>query len=281
MDPLTFFAVLTAAVFHASWNALVKQGGDPYLRVAIVMLTGSVLAALPALRLAPPPAAAWPWLIASILSHTVYYATLARGYESGDLSQVYPIARGLAPPLVALGGALLVKEVPGPVGMLAILLVATGITSLAFAGSRWQSDRHAIVSALVAGCGIAVYTLSDGIGGRASQAPWNYIAWLFLLESLPFGLFVLWHRRRQLRNMAWRSVAPVMVGGVMATLSYAMVIWAMSRAPLGYVSALRESSVVLAAWIGVRLLDEPFGRTRLASALLVAVGVALLHVSGR
>ncbi len=279
MSPFVFAVMLAAALLHAGWNTLVKQGGDPYLRVAIVMLTGSVLALGPALFLAPPPAAAWPWLASSVLAHTVYYATLARGYETGDLSQVYPIARGLAPPLVALGGTVFAGEHLGPGGILAIALVAAGIMSLALAGSRSLRDRRAIVAALLAGTAIAVYTLSDGLGARASQTPWHYIAWLFLLEALPFGLFVLWWRRDLLLLGGRRALLPAVGGGVMSTAAYALVIWAMSLAPMAYVSAVRETSVVLAAWLGIRLLGEPFGRIRLISAGIVTLGVVLLHLA--
>ena len=279
MSPFVFAVVLAAAFLHAGWNALVKQGGDPWLRVAVVMLTGSALALGPALVLAPPPAAAWPWPVSSILAHTVYYATLARGYETGDLSQVYPIARGLAPPLVAVGGAALAGELLGPGGVLAIALVAAGIVSLTFAGSRWRRDRRAVTSALLAGTAIAVYTLSDGLGARASQTAWHYIAWLFLLEALPFGLFVLWWRRELLLLGSGRSWLPAVGGGVMSTLAYALVIWAMSVTPMAYVSAVRETSVVIAAWLGVRLLGEPFGRVRLLSAGVVTLGVILLHLA--
>jgi len=279
VSPFVFAVVLAAAFLHAGWNTLVKQGGDPYLRIGVIMLTGSLLAAGPALFLAPPPAAARPWLVSSILAHTVYYATLARGYQTGDLSQVYPIARGLAPPLVALGGALAAGERLGLGGMLAIALVAGGIMSLALAGSRWRRDRRAIQSAFVAGCAIAVYTLSDGLGARASQTAWHYITWLFLLEALPFGLFVLWWRRDALQLGGWRPLLPAFGGGAMSTLAYALVIWAMSLAPMAYVSAVRESSVVLAAWMGIRLLGEPFGRIRLVSAGIVTLGVVLLHLA--
>ncbi len=279
MSLFVFTVVLAAALLHAGWNALVKQGGDPYLRVAVIMLTGSVLAAGPALFLAPPPAAAWPWLVSSILAHTVYYATLARGYETGDLSQVYPIARGLAPPLVALGGTLLAGERLGLGGVLAVALVAAGIMSLALVGSRWRRDRRAITSALVAGAAIAVYTLSDGLGARTAQSAWHYITWLFLLEALPFGLFVLWWRRATLLLGGGRALLPAVGGGVMSTLAYALVIWAMSVAPMAYVSAVRETSVVLAAWLGIRLLGEPFGRVRMISAGIVTLGVILLHLA--
>ncbi|GBD43189.1 hypothetical protein HRbin40_00657 [bacterium HR40] len=280
LTPGIFAAVLLAAGLHAAWNALVKQGGDPYLRLAIVNFTGTLLAVPFVLFLPPPPPAAWPWLLCSILTHTAYYWTLGRAYATGDLSFVYPIARGLAPPLVTLLGSLALGEVPQARTLLGVGLVSLGVSGLALTGGVLRAQPRALAHALACGVTIAAYTLSDGIGGRtAGDGVLAYIAWLFLLEAAPFGLFVLWQRREELAAGAWRRLGPAVVGGVFATLAYAIVIWAMSRAPVGQVAALRETSVVIAAFIGVRLLGEPFGRVRLGCAALVLTGLVLLRLA--
>lgn len=279
MEPLVFFAVLCAASLHAAWNALVKQGGDPWLRLAVVNLTGALLAAPLVLILPPPPAVAWPWLLTSVLTHTAYYGTLARAYSSGDLSLVYPIARGFAPVLTMLLGAVVAAEVPPLRERLAVLLVSLGIAGLAFSGGIPRARLAAINNALACAGTISLYTLSDAMGGRASGHVLAYIAWLFLLEAAPFGLWVAWRRRDELAAGAWRRLGPAVAGGIFATVAYAIVIWAMTRAPMSQVSALRETSVVIATLIGVRLLGEPFGRIRLLCSAVVCLGLVLMRAS--
>ncbi len=278
MDPVVVTLVLLAAALHATWNALVKVGGDPFVRLAVVNLV-SGLCALPVLLLvALPAAASWPYLLGSVVIHFGYYVALAYGYRSGDLSHVYPIARGIAPPLVAILAWLFAGEDPGVLGAVAILVISAAVASLAF-GRGWRLGPTApIWCALATGLAIAGYTICDGQGGRAAGDVMGYIAWLFVIDAVPFALIVaVWRRRdlvQQLRA-GWRAAVP---GGVLAVGAYGLVIWAMSRAPMASVSALRETSVIMAALIGVRLLREPFGLRRVVAAGVVAVGVVLLQV---
>lgn len=274
--------VLLAAVLHASWNALVKSGGDPFLRLAIVNLTQS-LVVLPLVPFVGVPALeAWPWLLASVAAHMAYYFLLAGGYRVGDLSHVYPIARGVAPPLVALGALAVAGEVLSPLGMLAVILVCLGIWIVAGRQSAMDTLGRKQPLLLALGCGVAIaaYTVADGMGGRASGDVLAYVVWLFLLDGWPFTLVVLLMRGpaavRAALPAAWK---PAVGGGVMSVVAYGLVIWAMSTAPMAYVSALRETSVLLAAAIGTLLLGEPFGRRRIFAASLVVAGVAIFQLS--
>ena len=271
--------MLAAAFLHATWNALVKHGGDPFLRLAVVNLTSALAAAPLVFLFAPPAWAAWPWLLGSLATHLAYYVALGLSYRSGDLSLVYPIARGVAPPLVAALGFLVAGEALGLAGSLAVLLIGGGILALSL-GPRHATPRlHTLVPALGCGASIAAYTLCDGMGGRASGSTWGYIGWLFLLDGFVFSFSVFWLRRHRLAASLRLGLRPAAIGGVLSLIAYALVIWAMTLAPMALVSALRETSVVLAALIGTRLLGEPFGSRRLASACLVALGVLLLQTS--
>jgi drug/metabolite transporter (DMT)-like permease len=277
MDAEILALVLLAAVLHASWNALVKVGGDPFVRLAVLNVV-SGLCALPLLFLvAPPAAASWPYLFGSVVIHFAYNLTLAYGYRSGDLSYVYPIARGIAPPLVALGAWLMAGESPGPLGILAILVISGAIASLAFTPGWRLAPLAPVWFALATGLSIAGYTICDGIGGRAAGDVLGYIAWLFVLDAVPFGLIVAFWRRHDLATQLRASWRASVLGGVLALGAYGLVIWAMSQAPMASVSALRETSVIMAALIGTRLLREPFGRRRVVAASIVALGVVLLE----
>lgn len=280
MSPLVFSVVLGAAVLHAAWNALVKHGGDPFLRLAVVNLTGSAIC-LPFLPFVDPPVpAAWPWLLASVAIHVGYCASLCLAYRLGDLSQVYPVARGVAPPLVALLAWLAVGESPSWAGLAAVGLISLGILAIAFGRrTEGQGGHHLLLAALCGTC-IAAYTLCDGLGIRAAQGTLEYIVWFFFIDGLPFGLGVLWLRRRRLRAALPTVLLPAIGGGALSFLAYGLVIWAMRSTPMAYVSGLRETSVILATIIGTRLMGEPFGRERMAAACIVAGGIGLLKLAG-
>lgn len=271
--------VLLAAVLHAAWNALVKSGGDALVRMALVHAAAS-LCALPFVFVFDlPDRASWPYLLASIIVHQGYYAFLVLAYRFGDLSQIYPIARGSAPLLVALGAFAFAGETLSLQGVLAVSLICAAILSLAFDG-RWRQGLSApVIFALATGVTIAVYTLLDGLGGRRAGDVGGYIAWLFVLEGIPITLFALALRRRVLWPTVRHNALTGALGGSFAFAAYGLVIWAMSLTPMTYVSALRETSVIVAALIGACVLREPLGSKRIGAASVVALGVVLLQIS--
>lgn len=278
MTTLTLCLVLLAAALHAAWNALVKSG-DVLTRLALVNVMAT-LCALPFVVVLPAPdRASWPYLLASVTVHQGYYACLVLGYRAGDLSQVYPIARGSAPMLVAIGAFAFAGEVLGPRGLAAVLLICVAIVSLAIGDRSRRGSAAPTLFALATGVAIAGYTLLDGLGGRLAGDVMAYIAWLFVLGSIPMALFMLVRRRHVLRSTLRRNLLTGALGGVFSFTAYGVVIWAMSLTPMTYVSAIRETSVVLAALMGTRLLREPMGARRIGAATGVAVGVVLLQVS--
>lgn len=279
MDPLVLALVLAAAVLHASWNALIKSGGDPWVRLALA--TGA--ATLCAVPMVPfvgfPEAAAWPFILASVAVHQVYFAFVALQYRVGDLSHVYPISRGAAPLLVAVAAYAFAGETLSPTGIAAVTLICGAIFSLTLDGGGRIAPGKGTFFALGTSLTIATYTLIDGLGGRIAGNVIDYIVYLFLLDALPFGLLVIYLRRDALAptfRLHWKTGT---IGGVLSFAAYGLVIWAMSLTPMTYVSALRETSVILAALIGTRMLKEPFGARRIAAACCVAAGVVLLQFS--
>ena len=269
--------MLLAALLHASWNALVKIGGDGLVRLGIINMTAS-LCCVPLLFIAEFPAAAsWPYLAASVLIHQAYYAFLVQGYRFGDLSLVYPIARGIAPLLVAIGGYALAGETLNATGIGAVLLICAAIFSLAFEPGRAAGSK-AVFFALCTGATIAAYTVCDGIGGRLAGDVMGYIAWLFFLEGPPIFFLALWLRRRALLQSLNSNGMAGVAGGAFAVTAYGLVIWAMSTTPMTYVSAVRETSVLIAALIGTRLLKEPAALRRTLAAVVVIIGVIVLQM---
>ena len=279
-DGLTIGLVLCSALLHASWNALTKASGDPLVNIAVVAGTGGLIC-LPAIALLPfPGPETWRWLAASALLHYVYQLSLVRAYQLGDLSQVYPIARGLAPLGVAMLAAVFAGESLSVGQIIGLALASAAIMSLAGFGSRGPSTRGAVAMAVVTAALIGTYTYSDARGVRSVAHPSEYFGWTFLLGGLPIVLTTVVVRGRDglaaLRRDGRRAVG----GGVMATLGYAITLWAMSRAPMASIASLRESSVLFAALLGIRMLHEPFGRRRLISAALLVVGLVLVQLRG-
>ncbi len=273
-QPVVIALVLFAALLHASWNAIVKHSGDRLLTFAIVIGTGGVLAVPLALLVAPPAAASYPHLATSAGVHLVYYAFLLLGYRYGDLGQVYPIARGTGPLVVALAAGPLAAERLGVLGSIGLFMVSGGIVALAGRGG----NKRAVAFALGTGLCIGAYSLADGLGARESANPLGYIVWLHLVIGIPFASAVLLLKRKQVPRFLLVHGRRAFVGGMIAALGYSLVIWAMSETRLAYVASLRETSVVLAAIIGAIWLDEPFGKRRIVASAVVATGIVLMSL---
>jgi drug/metabolite transporter (DMT)-like permease len=269
-------AVLAAALLHASWNALLKSGKDVLLDTALVALAGSVIALPLIFVVAAPEPASWPYMAISVTVHLGYYSAVVGAYRAGDLSHAYPIMRGVAPMLVAAAGWLWFGELLSPSAWTGVLLICGGVLSLGMAGggASGKATAWALLSALI----ICVYTLADGAGVRVSGGAERYVVWLFLFMGLPFGIVVLALKRGAfLRHAArhwWRGLA----GAGLSGLSYGIVLWAMTRAPVAIVAALRETSVIFAALIGAWWLKEGHLKERMAGAAAVLAGLIALKL---
>lgn len=279
MTPFIIGLVLLAALLHAGWNAMAKSGGTPQYSIASYRLVNAIWC-LPLLFFFPLPlAASWPMLLASTIIHTAYYYTLSNSYRSGDLSQVYPLFRGLAPVLVVLGAALMANEYLSAGAMLGIGLVSAGLISITFAGGALgKIPGPALRWGLATSVFIGAYTVADGMGVRAAGNPFSYILWLFIFEPIPIGLWLLATDRAGWFGYMRAKPGKITAGALAAATAYAMVIYAMSVAPMGMVSSLRETSVIFAALIGTLMFREPFGRQRIIAAILVCLGVVLIKV---
>ena len=264
---------------HASWNALLKGTGDGLILIAVISAASAVIGIAGIIIFPVPLSEAWPFIAASALLHTGYKLFLIRAYRYGDLSQAYPIARGTAPVIVLIVTSLFLGEHIGPGNAIAILTIAVGIAGLAL-GSRTASSLEAVsVFYAFATAGfIASYTMVDAVGARLAMTPHGYTAWLFAIEGLYFPLIVL-YRRGAGAIVAMRScLGPGAIGGALSTGAYWLVIWALTLGPTAPVAALRETSIVIGALIGVVFLKERMGPRRVIAACIVAGGVILLQL---
>jgi uncharacterized membrane protein len=273
--------VLLAAAMHAVWNTLIKRSHDRLAELAIVNFFSAVVAVVAIPWVGVPDPASWGYILASIAIHSGYYYLLLQAYRVGDLSHVYPLARGVSPLVVALLSGAMVGETLSYGQIVGVLVISLSVASLALNG-RWQ-QRHELKPALYAvgtGFMIGAYTLLDGTGARVSGNAPAYIAWLFALDCLPLIAVTLLLRRRAtgaVLKAQWRTGA---LGGALALGAYGTVIWALTLGAMAPIAALRETSVVMAAIIGTTFLGEPFGRRRVLAAIGVAGGVIILRVAG-
>lgn len=280
LDPVVIALVLLAALLHASWNALLKVSADRLTTTGVMNLTGLVVGGVMLPFVAAPDAASWPFILLSVAIHFGYYLFLLSSYRFGDLSQVYPLARGAAPLIVAFLSPWLIGERLGAVQLAGVMLLCLGILSLAFNQLRLSQlfDWKPVSLALANGCCIAAYTITDGLGVRHSGSPGGYIAWLFILDGLSMAVIAAGVRRGSLAAAVRASWKPAVIGGALAMLAYGIVIWCYSLGAIAPIAALRETSVVIAAAIGTLLLREPFGRWRIVAASFCAIGILAINI---
>ena len=268
--------VLFAAALNAAWSALVKASGDRIATMAVVTFMGALgsAAALPFVALPGP--ASWPLLALAIVLHTAYHFALPAAYNYGDFGQVYPISRGSAPLLVTLGAAVFAGESLGPTSLVGVLFLSAGVMALAIdRKSGLRRNPRAVFLALLTGACIAAYTLVDGLGARQAGSPIGFAVCLTIGDGLLTFLIALVWKARQIRSVVRQHLGSSALAGVMQVGSYWMIILAMAVAPLGAVSALRETSVLFAAVISTFILKEGFGVWRFVSAGMITCGIVL------
>jgi drug/metabolite transporter (DMT)-like permease len=266
--------ILFAALLHASWNALLRGGADRLWSMTIMCVAVAVASIPTALLLSPPARESWFYIVLSAVLHIGYNLFLVRSYKLGDLGQTYPVARGSAPVLITLCASIFAGEQVSTEALIGILLVSAGIISLAFKGGRFAVPS--LPYALGTGCFIAAYSVTDGIGVRLSGAPMAYTVWMCALWGLLMPpTYIALRDARSLFTLRPGFIT-ASVGGLVSLLAYGIVIYAMSHAPMGAVSALRETSVLFAALIGYFFLGESLTVRKVLACAVIAAGAIII-----
>jgi drug/metabolite transporter (DMT)-like permease len=272
------FLVLLAGLIHALWNAMAKGIASQSTSFALMNVGIAVVSWIALPLIGVPRAAAWPFVLASSACHIGYELFLMGSYRRANFSRAYPIARGVAPLLVSIGGLVFASEHLDDRGILGIFLIVVGVVSLAYVRNSSKLDRTGIYWALATGAAIAVYTVVDGLGVRRSHDTLRYAVVLFLLQSSLWVIAVV--LRRGWRWTPDRTTITIgLSAGLMSLVAYTVVLYAQTRAPLGVVSALRETGVLWAAAIGVVFFKEGRARAIMLPAVIVVVGIALLSLT--
>jgi drug/metabolite transporter (DMT)-like permease len=274
VPPLILVLVLGAALLHATWNAMLRSGADRLWSIAVMCGIGA-LAAVPLTFLVPAPnAASWPYIALSTALQIGYCLFLVRAYRDGLLSQVYPIARGAAPLLVALAAAVFASEHLSGKAIAGLALVSAGIMGLSL--GRDRPDARSTAAALVCGALIAAYMVTDGVGVRLAGQPTAYVVWMSIAQGAPMPFVYLIVRRRFPAVRLNRELAKSVGGGLISLIAYGIVVWAMSSTDMAKVSGLRETSILFAAVLGAVFLKERLSPMRGACAVIITTGAILL-----
>lgn len=269
-------AALAAAVMHAAWNAGLKAGKDRLLDAALLFAVAGTIGIVVALFTAPMNPEAWLWIGLTAALHLPYVYLLARAYELGELSHVYTIARGLPPLMIAFLAAFAISEFPTELAVVGIALISIGILTVGMsAGAHLQGTTIAAAVAVT----IAFYSVSDGIGVRLSGNALAYNGWVFFAVGVTTTLMAVVLRPGQIVAYAQTHWRRAVIGGVLSFVSYGLVLWAMTIAPIAGVSAFRETSVVFAALMGMIFFGEAAGKRRIAGAVIVALGAVVLKIA--
>lgn len=280
MDLTVFLAVLAAAIMHASWNVLVKLRLDRFLSLCLIQTLMGVMG-LGMMAIFPwPSAASVPYAVTSGLLHLGYFLFLARSYRTGDLSQVYPIARGAAPLLTLAATWAFMHEEVSVLGGAGVAILVLGIWGVSLVGRRGvRLDGLTMFFALGTSVFVAAYTIVDGIGGRVSGQPSAYAGMVFVFDAVFLSVAALLMRGPGIL----REVAPYwktgIVGAVLSVGAYWIAIWAMTEAPIASVAALRETSILVVMLLSMRVLKETVTLPRLGGAALIVAGAVLIRLA--
>ena len=279
LSTTVFLLVLFAAFLHASWNVQVKLNLDRFVGLFLIQTGMGFFGIAMLAYTGMPNNISLVYACVSGLLHTGYNLFLARSYQTGDLSLVYPLARGGAPFLTLLGTFLILHDVPAPLATVGIIVLLVGLLLAGLSGIRRATvDGKTLYFAGGTAAFIAVYTIVDGLGGRVSGDPIAYAGVVFLLDGLLLFLTALYLRGPAILSQVMPHWKKGLLGAAASSLAYAIVICAMAKAPIATVAALRETSIIFALVMSARYLKETLSAQRVIGGLLIAVGAILLRV---
>ena len=272
-----FLAIILAAFLHAVWNAMVKNEDNKYLAVTAIVL-GHVPVSVLIILLTPIPSVeSIPFIILSALLHIGYEWYLLSAYRFGDLTKVYPIARGTAPILITIVSLIFLGVALSNFEILGIIIISLGILSLSLQGSKGIKNRSAVIYALVTGFFIMGYSITDGYGARVSNSFLSYMGWSFILNATIFPIILKINNKSEIITKIFKEGKKIFfIGGTLSYIVYGIVIWGFTQAPIALITALRETSIIFALLIGAFFLKEKFTLLKVIATFIIFFGVALL-----
>ena len=279
MDPIVFTAVIIASMFHATWNGMVKKHSNKVTALSAIILGHVPISIIAVIFLPMPSLDSLPYIIVSAFIHQGYNWFLLKSYSVGDLTKVYPIARGFGPIIATIISIFFLGLIISKASILSISLVCAGILIISLFGYKTINNLNIIKYSLITGFFIGLYTVIDGYGARVSLSAISYMSWGFILSAMLFPILLKINKYDNIfRNIINDGKAIFWIGGSISYLVYGVVIWGFTKAPIPMVSALRESSIVFVIFIGIFFLDEKINLAKIISIILIFFGVIGLKI---
>jgi drug/metabolite transporter (DMT)-like permease len=270
--------VLAAAVLHATWNAMAHGAVDRVAGLAVFEVTAGVIGLAMVVRQGLPPAGTWGFIVGSTVLHLAYLGGLLASYQLGQFSQMYPLARGTSPWVVAVVSIVVLQQTLAPGVLMGVLLVSAGLIALVFIGRPGRRQVPALAAATGTGLTIAAYTVVDGLAVHKMPVL-TYMGWVFMLQGFAMPLIVIAWRGIAVLRQPRAAVLSGIGGGAVSMVAYGLVLWAQTRGTLAAVAALRETSIIFGAIIGAVFFGERFGPRRAIAAAVVVAGIVLISLN--
>ncbi len=270
--------VLFSALIHASWNAILKSSTNKLIDTTVICFFGGLICLIAIPFLPVVESAAWPYILVSSIVHVFYFIFLANAYKHSDFSHAYPLIRGAAPPLVALLAFFIVGEELPLIVWAGIILISLGII-LPGRIQKGEATLKSVFFILATAVCIVTYTLIDGLGVRVSGSAASYVTYMSLIEGIILvSVMIFYLSPKEIISYARNRWHLCALAAFLSIFGYGLVLWAMNHAPIGVVSALRETSIIFGTLIGIYFFKEGFGRKRLVTAALICLGALMIKM---
>jgi len=279
MDINIFAAVMLAAILHSAWNGMVKKHKDKVISVSAIVYGHLPMSFAVMLFMPLPTLESVPYIILSAIIHQGYQVYLISAYKFGDLTKVYPIARGTGPIVATLISIGLLGVLFSKFQIASIILISFGIIILGLLSKNSQNNNKALFYSLATGFFIGMYSLTDGYGARISLSPLSFLGWSFILNAMIFPFTLKFMNYSNVFSRVIKDAKIIFwVGGTLSYIVYAIVVWAFTKAPIPLVGALRESGIIFSIIIGIFFLNEKISIYKVISIILIFLGVVGLKI---
>jgi multidrug transporter EmrE-like cation transporter len=274
MDNTVFLFVLFSAVLHAVWNSMASKYKNKNVSIPAIVY-GHVPACIVAVIILPMPSIeSFPYIILSALIHQGYQNFLLIAYQTGKFTTVYPVARGFGPLVATIISIIFFGVYLKVFTLLSIVLISAGVIFIGLFSKSVLKNYKILYTSLTTGVFIGIYSVVDGYGARISMSAISYMSWVFIFSALFFPIVLKFRNQKNiLRKTLTEGKFIFWVGGFFSYIAYVITVWAFTKAPIPMVSALRETSIIFAIFIGYFYLKEKISLYKIISILLIFAGV--------
>ena len=274
-----YLLIFFAALLHALWNIIIKSLNNSLVGIAVKVFFQSIIFFPIIFIVQPPQGLTWFYLVCSSILHSIYFILLGSMYNRGDMTVIYPIARGCAPVFVTIISLIFLQDSISLVGIIGIITVSFGLVLLSLESFKIEMNIKIIGISLFIALIISIYTFTDGIGVRSADMASTYIVWNFFLGGWISIGYVFFRNKKELFELQLMDLMYILLATIISFTAYAIIIWSMKHIPIGFVSSMRESSIIFASLIGYYFLKEKIGYIRLLSGFIFFIGVYLIYTS--